>query len=122
MKGKSDNRQPFDPAVTSVLGKDPLYGRMAKERGMTASQRKRAQADRERNRVMIDLPVDLQDVLDRMAETEGLPRSQVMCWLVAIGLEHFDHDALIDARVPSKSMRWEFTLQIPEAELPEGYE
>jgi hypothetical protein len=71
---------------------------------------------------MIDLPVDLQKVLDRMAEAEGLPRSQVICWLVAIGLEHFDHDALIDARVPSKSMRWEFTLQMPEAELPKGYQ
>ena len=121
MTEKDKRRNALDPAIKSVLGEDPLYGRMAKERNMTASQRKRAKADRERNRVMIDLPEDLQEVVDRIAEAEGLPRSQVVSWLLAIGLQHFDQGEMIDARVPSRSMRWEFTLDIPEIEFPEGY-
>ncbi len=121
MNEKDKRRNAIDPAIKSVLGEDPLYGRMAKERNMTASQRKRAKADRERNRVMIDMPEDLQEVVDRIAEAEGLPRSQVVSWLLAIGLQHFDRGEMIDARVPSRSMRWEFTLDIPEIELPEGY-
>lgn len=122
MTEKNERRNALDPAIKSALGEDPLYGRMAKERNMTASQRKRAKADRERNRVMIDMPEDLQEVVDRIAEGDGLPRSQVVSWLLAIGLQHFERGEMIDARVPSRSMRWEFTLDIPEIELPKGYE
>ena len=121
-KQEKDRREAIDPAVRSVLGADPLYGRMAREREMTAAQRKRARADRERNRVMIDLPENMQVVVDRIAEQEGLPRSQVVCWLVALGLDHFERNDLIDARVPSRSMRWEFTLAVPEVEVPEAYQ
>lgn len=122
MRNNEERRSAIDPAVRSALGDDPVFGRMAKERKMTAAQRKKVRADRERNRVMIDLPEELQAVLDQIAEREGLPRSQVMCWLVAVGLAHYERNDLVDARVPSRSMRWEFTLEIPEVDLPEVYQ
>ena len=121
MTKKIERRNAIDPAVQSALGGDALYGRMAKERGMTAAQRKRAAADRQRNRIMIDLSDDLLKTLDKIAEAENLPRSQVVSWLLVIGLAHLDRGEMIDARVPSKSMRWEFTLDLPEVELPEEY-
>jgi hypothetical protein len=122
MAKNEERRSAIDPAVRSALGSDGIYGRLARERKMTASQRKKAAADRQRNRIMIDLPEEMQAVLDRMAEAEGLPRSQVMCWLVALGLQHFERGALIDARVASRSMRWEFTLDVPAVGLPSCYD
>lgn len=121
MPREQKRRSALDPAVQSVLGDDPLYGRMAKDRQMTAAQRKRAKADRERNRVSIDISKQMQAVVDQIGAADGLNRTQVICWLIALGLDHFDRGTMVDAKVPTKSMRWEFVLDIPEVELPEEY-
>lgn len=121
MAKEKERRNALDPAVESALGGDPLYGRMAKERKMTAAQRKRATEDRKRTRMNLDISDELKGLVEVIAEAEGLTNSQVVSWLLAIGLEHFDRSAMIDAKVPSKSMRWEFLLEVPEVELPEAY-
>ncbi len=121
MTNDEERRNAIDPAVTSALGRDPLYGRMAKERSMTSAQRKKLRSDRQRNRIMVDMPVELQEIMDRIAETESLPRSQVMCWLLTVGLKQFNRIEMIDAKVPSRSMRWEFTISLPESDLPDSY-
>lgn len=92
---------------------DPVFGaldRVRRARNQTPGQRKKADKDAKRNRVMVDLPEELEEALDRIAERLSVPRSQVATWLMLRGLEHARIEELVDAREPSRSMRFEFNL------------
>lgn len=110
-------QDPIDPTVASLLTdlnrKQAERETPVKERQKKIKAREKAAA---RNRVMLDLPVDIKAKVDDIAKQIGCPMSQVATVLLAIGLEHFEHP-VIDIgsyRVPSKSPRYEWNLDIPE--------
>lgn len=92
---------------------DPVFGaleRVKRARNMTPGQRRKAEKDLKRNRVMLDLPVELEEVLDQLADRLSVPKSQAAAWLMLRGLEHAKIEEMVDAREPSRSMRYEFNL------------
>lgn len=115
MAVKRGNLQSLDLAVDAATGdeRDPIYGGLSKTRrarNMTAGQRKKAAADAARNRVMVDLPEELEAVLDRIAERLSVPRSQVMTYLMLVGLGAAELDEMRDRLTASRSMRYEYNL------------
>jgi len=92
---------------------DPVFGaleRVKRARNMTPGQRRKAEKDARRNRVMLDLPVELEEVLNQLADRLSVPKSQVAAWLMLRGLEHTGINEMVDAREASRSMRYEFNL------------
>jgi len=82
-----------------------------------AKERKKAQA---RNRVVIDMPQDLEEQLKRLADYQGCPNSQVVVVLARVGVAAmlaglFDLDA--HPRERSKSPRYEFNLDLSTVEI-----
>lgn len=75
-------------------------------RNMTDKQR----ADAARNRVYWDIPAELEERVNALAAAVGVPDSQIARWLLEAGLRVTTDAELIDARQPSRSMRFEFTL------------
>lgn len=67
-----------------------------------------------RNRMCIDIPVELQDKLNCIALDFDVSVSQLCTFLLRRGLDTTTREELIEARVPSKSHRFEFTLQVPK--------
>lgn len=67
-----------------------------------------------RNVVSYDIPKDLDDHLDAMARQLSVPVSQVARWMLLRGLEHTTETELLDALLPSRSMRYQFVLFPPE--------
>ncbi len=118
----------IDPAVESALGRspdDPVYGGLQKvrrARNMTPGQRRKAERDAVRCRAMFDLPEDLLAALDRLAERLGVPRSQAAAYLMLVGLGRLaaeGEEALAGLRRPSRSMRFEWQLDLPD--LPDVF-
>jgi hypothetical protein len=111
--------QTLDAAVGAAIGdEDDLRTRRAKSQGMTRGERKKAEADRKRNRAMFDLPEALERVLDEVAKEVGCPRSQVAAYLMVRGLEQVTLRELKTARGITRSMRYEWVLQLPD--IPRG--
>lgn len=101
-------------------GRDPVYGRlhkMTQARNMTPAQRRKAENDAARNRVMFDISPELEDAIDQLAEQLSAPKSQIASYLMLIGLQ-----GLVDgtakpieaARQISRSMRYEHVLELPD--------
>lgn len=71
-----------------------------------------------RNRITLDMPVELQDKLLAIALDYDVSISQLATFLIRRGLDATTHDDLIEARVPSKSHRFEFLLKAPRPFVP----
>lgn len=103
-----------DPSPMNGRGeRDPIFGgleRVRRARNLTPGQRRKAARDAERNRVMIDLPEELEAALDRIASQLSVPRSQVASYLMLLGLWAAELDEMQAAREPSRSMRYEFNM------------
>ncbi len=115
---KTPRQSPFDadPAVEAALGdSDDVYTRIARVRKMTPAQRRKAQRDQARNRVMLDLPATLETVLDAMAGDLSVPKSQAAAFLMILGLHSVAQGTVNprDCRRPSRSMRYDYALNLP---------
>lgn len=75
-------------------------------KSMSSKQRR----DAARNRLVIDIPVELENQLSEIARELGLPISQLIRWLILRGMETSTREEIEDARLPSRSMRYEFIL------------
>lgn len=109
--------QDFDQAVAAVMdgADDPVYAeKRSRARGMTASQRRKAAKDKARNRMMIDLPVALERMVDSLAAELGVPVSQVANYLMIRGLQCARLGELAAAKRVTRSMRYEYTLELPD--------
>lgn len=84
-------------------------------RSLTKEQRKQAA----RIKVTIDLPEELKQHLDDKAAALGVPLSQLYRWVILRGLDHTTYEELEAARMPSRSMRYEFIL-FPIDASPKG--
>lgn len=128
---KNEKRLELDGAVEAVMTphpnplpesgrgsrNDPVFGaleRVKRARNMTPGQRRKAEKDLKRNRVMLDLPVELEEVLDQLADRLSVPKSQAAAWLMLRGLEHAQIEEMVYDREPSRSMRYMYNL----AEFP----
>lgn len=114
VKQGSERRSGIDPAVTSALGGNEVYGRMARERSMTQGQKRKAALDRERNRVTLDMPDWMEEAVGAIAEELKVPRSRVACWLIAWALTRYDKAAMMRDRQPTRSMRYDWVLELPD--------
>lgn len=103
--------QRIDPAVEAVVGDDPIYGRLARARRMTRGQRKKAERDRGRSKVTYDLPADLIQQIEEMAEKEGIPNSQMAMALIRVGEVQFKRGNVVFGKEPSKSPRFDWNLK-----------
>lgn len=93
----------INPDVAEVIG---AGRRRIERRSQTPAQRRAA----DRSKVTVDIPPDVKDELDRIADQLSVPLSQVYQWLLLRGLEHTSLDELREARKPSRSMRYEYVL------------
>lgn len=122
---KKGNIQDLDAAVEAVTDseRDPIFGGLEKTRrarNLTPGKRKKAEQDAARNRVMIDISPELEQVLDRVAERLSVPRSQVASYLMLMGLWAADMEEMRAACEASRSMRYEYNLaRMPQ--IPEGW-
>ncbi len=121
------DRQPFpinsselDPAVTSVMGapksKETIYDQMARVKRMTPAQRKKAQKDKLRHRVMFDLSEDLDDVLEMLSHEEVVSKSQLASFLIIKGLHEIEKSGMKNdwEKVPIRSLRFDYKINLPE--------
>lgn len=128
VKGKSPQPLPVDSALSAHMGPaedDPIYGRMeqvSRARKMTQSQRKKAEKDAARNRVMFDIPKALEQVVDMLAADQSVTRSQVAAYLMLAGLAGLEDgtvEPIENCRQVSRSMRYEYILALPD--VPVGF-
>lgn len=97
------NMDSMDPAVARVFADGE---RRQAARSMTKRQRQQAA----RNRMTFDIPAELEQKLTAIAADYSVPVSQLATFLMLRGLEHTSEEELLEARVPSRSMRYEFVL------------
>lgn len=119
-----DPIEEMDPAVETALGKPPgrgsIYERMRRAKEMTPAQRRKAQRDKERNRVMLDLPPDLDDLLEMLSQEERVSKSQFASYLLLLGLSAFEKNNNFNwLKTPTRSMRFEFNVNLPA--IPDVY-
>ncbi|WP_322806168.1 hypothetical protein [Thermanaerothrix sp.] len=110
-----------DPAVENALGRpakqmNNIYQRLARIKGMTEAQRRKAEKDRERSKATYDLPDWLIQAVEQIAASHGVPKSNVAAHLLAAGLRD-----LLDGRINlnwmrkiSRSPRYEGLLESPD--------
>ncbi len=101
-----------DPAVNAAMGRDPVYGAMARLRSMTPAQRKKAEREKKRNKATFDMPAWLTDSLDILAERYGCPRNEVLAMLAEYGLRAYLNGELDprEIRDVTRSLRFEYKL------------
>lgn len=115
----------LDPAVENALGtpvrsRGSIYQRLVRAKEMTEAQRRKAQRDKERNRVMLDIPPDLDDVLEMLSQEEKVSKSQFASYLLLLGLSAFEKSNNFNwVKTPTRSMRFEFNVNLPE--IPDVY-
>lgn len=122
-------RQPIgDAAVDTIMGTgalmdDPVYGRIARQaqraRTMTPAQRKQARRDAGRTKVTYDLPKELIDEINRLANEGDFPPAHLVTILLHYGLRLLVEGQidLMEHRVIANIPRYVYFLKIdPEAE------
>jgi hypothetical protein len=113
---------------TIDFGADPeIAGELERGRNRQARQRlpvekrtraaRQAEVDARRNRRNIDIPLELEDELESMAADLSVPFSQLLCRLAWEGKNRVGVVELQEERVPSRSMRFWYTLPIPGLNL-----
>lgn len=109
---------------TIDFGADPeIAGELERGRKRQALQRlpaekrtraaRQAEVDARRNRRNIDIPQELEDELESIAADLSVPFSQLLCRLAWEGLNRMNPADLRGELVPSRSMRFWYTLPIP---------
>lgn len=115
IKRNAPVQQLGDAAVDAAMEEDGrVQARRERAIYQTAGERRRAEKDRKRNRAMFDLPPALEATIDELAEWLGTPKSQVAVYLMLAGLERVSREDLRAARRPSRSMRYEYVLELPD--------
>lgn len=111
----AERKSPIDPAVANLLGG---LQRQAQERAMPKPARQKLLAGRKkkakRNRVMLDIPPELEKRLAELAEDQECPISQVATRLMLAGLVEVEAGRLdlAEGRTRSKSPRYSWNLKL----------
>ena len=119
----AQRRPSIDPAVADLLS--GMESRQA-ERKLPRKEQERKAKERvrikRRNRVMLDLPPDLEKRIVDLAASLECPISQAAAALLVIGINALNATSadgfdLTDYRKPSKSPRYSYILDIQEIEI-----
>ncbi|MCD4673577.1 MAG: hypothetical protein K8R77_13010 [Anaerolineaceae bacterium] len=115
-----------DEAVEAALGdQDPLYGKMASKaarfRSMTPGQRRKAKYDAQRNKATYDLPEELTNLIDSLAETERTNKSHMAGFILSLGLHRLVEQPLDfgEFKELSPTPRYDYKLHMPDPPTPE---
>lgn len=119
-RGEKNRRSiEIDPAVADLLHQGQ---RLSEERSLSVDERKKLAKQRakesKRTRKIFDLPEDVIQRIEQLAQKYGCPESQVAAFLLTHGLQELDDEA-IDLEpylTPSRSPRYKFNLQTPESD------
>ena len=117
MTRPNDNqRRPvLDPAVADLLGG---LERKQAQRGMTKAERRESERQRRRNRLMVDLPPDIEAQIGALAAAHGVPVSGLVVLAIARFLRDVgDGLSLTPYKQPTKSPRFDWRIEIPD-DLP----
>jgi hypothetical protein len=110
-------RSAIDPAVAELLGD---MEQKASERTLPRDDRQRRIKEREkaraRNRVMLDLPQEIEKRIKALAAKHGCPISQIAALLIWQGIKDLDSGLLNPGvyKKPSRSPRYTWNLVFPE--------
>jgi hypothetical protein len=111
-------RQGFmDEAVEGAFGDHAIFGDLKKKSKaiiMTPAQAREQERQRSRSRQIFDLPRSLVQALDICAENEGVPKSQLVAYMLTTGLKSYVEGKVAFVKEPSKSPKFSFNLQINE--------
>ena len=111
----------MDPAVRDIMAHREERATGSKtDRAKKAKERKKA-AGRLPGRVNLDLPLELKKRVFDLAEAKRIPASQIVALFLADGLRRLDSGELKldEYRRPSKSPRYDYTLDISSLENSE---
>ena len=106
-------RSAIDPTVAELLGS---MEQKASERSLPLDARRRRRKEREkakaRNRVMLDLPQEIEALIKALAEKHECPISQIAALLIWQGLKDMDRGLLNPSvyKKPSRSPRYTWNL------------
>lgn len=100
-----------DPAVNEILQESQ---QRAANRARTPAQRRKAARDAARNKITIDLAPSTTAQLRALAEELSVPISGLAGYLLARALGEIPTEEIERARVPSRSMRYEYVLPTEE--------
>ncbi len=105
-----------DPAVDAAVTPAGMYSNVAKVRNLTPAQRRKRERDAQRNRVMVDLPTDLEKVVDVLAGQKQTSKSMIISLLILLGLYYIEQTGfeIEEIRYTTRSMRFEFMLNLPD--------
>ena len=110
-------RSAIDPAVAELLG---TMEQKAIERSSSLDDRRRRKKEREkaraRNRVMLDLPQEIEERIKSLAVKHECPISQIAALLIWQGLKDLESGRLNPGvyKKPSRSPRYMWNLVISE--------
>ncbi len=116
---------PTDPAVEVHLGRppigdDPLLGTFAKQRAsarnQTDGQRKKAERDRKRNKLTVDLPKRQKDWIEQHATRHGVPPAHLVALLLKHAILSFERGEIDieKAKTITRNLRYEWFLKIED--------
>ncbi len=113
------SRQAIDPAVAQLIhGQDKRQAEMqlpARERQRKAKQRRKDQ-ERLARRVNWEIPISLKVQINKIAESESIPTSQVVALLILLGIQDIAAGRIrvFDFKEPNpNSPRYRFQLSLP---------
>lgn len=105
--GLIDFSSSVDPEIESAI----LQGRTrAAGRHLSPAQRRKAEKDRARNRLNLDMPEDLSTDLEALAAQLGVSVSSLAVYLLDQVIDTVDLAALEAAREHTRSMRFEYIM------------
>ncbi len=113
----------IDPAVQAYLSggaQAEVNARRVAAMDLSQAQRRKRARDKARNRCYYDLPMDIGDRIAEIADEYGIPKSQLVAFLLDIAIRALD--AGMDLRPylrPSRVPRFEWFLALPEDEQVE---
>lgn len=122
---KASSVQPLDPAVSSLLaGMEQRQAELQlprRERERIVKERLKIQARREQ-RATYDLPPVLREELRDLAESLGIPASQLAVLALARFLIDYNENRieLDEYKQPSRSPRYDWNLVFPDALVPKS--
>lgn len=95
---------------------DPVYGAMAsaraRARNQTTGQRKKAERDRQRNKVTFDLPEAQTSFIEQVAHQHQCPPSHVAALLLEYAIEHWARIDIEGRKVRTRNLRFEWFLDV----------
>jgi hypothetical protein len=107
----------IDPAVQARLDNSDIFSGIKKKRQemrMTPAMKREQQRLKDRTRVFFDGSKKLTQILDTRSGEEGVPRSQLICHLLAHALQDLQAGRIPLEKKPSRSTLYKFNLVVAE--------